>query len=149
MWKPVLILVGVAGLCGCSDISYFTTGATIAGANNPLGVVNTVNTAVLVGNKAVNWLAKDKTPAPEAPKSFQPNPYVLKDFTDNVDVMQFVMDSQDKYKGGDYGAATDEQKKASVGRYISVPLGKTLVINDAQKFYRVAYEGVGVVEQKK
>ena len=124
-------------LTACAETQEFC----IAGNAAPgLGVPCAVAGIVKFSKDYAQANSSNNDPALPAPKTFQVSKLVMKDFGDNSDVMAFVMDSQDKYKTGDYGMASEEQKKTGVGRYRSDQLGKTIVIKDSGKAWNVAYE---------
>jgi hypothetical protein len=132
----ILLLAGLGvSLSACSQVNEFCTGASGA------PIVGEICAPASIASAAKDFATgRGGDEAPPAPKSFHVSKLVMKDFGDNSDVMAFVMDSQDKYKAGDYGVASDEQKKAGIGRYQSDQLGKTIIIRDLEKAWNVAYE---------
>ena len=124
-------------LTACAETQEFCVAGTAAPG---LGVPCAVAGIVKFSKDYAQASSSNNDPTQPALKTFQVSKLLMKDFGDNSDVMSFVMDSQDKYKAGDYGMASDEQKKAKIGRYRSDQLGKTIVIRDSDKAWNVAYE---------
>ena len=142
--KAIIAINCVTLLFGCSsaDRSSLCAGSSIGGASlgvlnpfaAPCAVSNIVDLSVNIANSG------SKNDQTSQTKTFQPTKEVMKDFGDNPDVMQFVLDSQDKYKAGDFGTASDDQKIQLIGSYKSPQLGKTITIKDTGKSFEVAYE---------
>lgn len=141
-----------AVMSACSSMSDACRGAAVTGGTNVpiVGSVVTLscaaNAAAVIGTDVAHRTGGD--PAPPPPKSFQSSKLVVKDLSDNGDVMQFVIDSQDKYRAGDFGDATEIQKKEAIGRYASASLGKTILIKENEKAWNVYYESEPVPTSK-
>lgn len=126
---------------GCSTANDFCKGVTAGsalGGLNPFALPCIAHDVVYIGGKAVA-LSSSSSGGNTEYKTFRSSKAVYDDISNNGELMQFVIDSQDRYKSADYGDATSEQKTHSVGRYISNK-NKPIVIVDAQKAFLVMYE---------
>lgn len=132
------LLVCMAG-CSTTDRSNFCTGTTVGamGGFNPFAIPCIANTAVDVGTDVVSKLSADTVPPP---KSFRPSNILMKELSDSPDLLMFVLESQDKYKAANYGTANEAQKNEAIGRYVSEPLKKSIIIYDDKDTFRVLYE---------
>ncbi len=73
-------------------------------------------------------------------KVFRPSKVVEMELNESNEVLDFVLNSQDRYKAGDYGDSTSEQKEQKIGHYVSTKLAKTLIIADAKDHFFYKYE---------
>lgn len=142
--KRILLVVSAVLVCaGCSTVSDFCTGTAAGqaalGGFNPLAIPCIAHDVVYVGGRMVN-LSGGSSDENSEYKTFRSSKAVYDDMSNNGELMQFVLDSQDRYKSADYGDATSEQKKHTVGRYVSSKVGKAIVIIDAQKAFLVMFE---------
>ena len=131
--------------CGCQTVGEFCPGSAVGSAltNMPMGfILSTVciaNNTVYIGGDLIRLAG---TPGDYNPKykTFRASEPVNADMSVNSDTLQFVIDSQEKYKVADYGIASSDDKTNAVGRYKSEKLRKTLVIIDAKKMFIVMYD---------
>lgn len=82
-------------------------------------------------------------------KTFRSTKAVSDEMSNSGDLMQFVLDSQDRYKTADYGDATNEKKQLAIGHYVSPKLGRSIVIVDSEKMFQVMFENEYVPQQAK
>lgn len=141
--KRLIVVMALAVACsGCSTMSDVCSGTAAGqaalGGFNPLAVPCIANDVVYIGSNAISLSGSSSSA--EQYKTFRSSKAVYDDMSNHGDLMQFVLDSQDRYKTADYGNASGEQKTRLVGKYVSVELGKSIVIIDAQKSWLVMYE---------
>lgn len=150
---PFLGLKSIAGMLaisaavcssGCSTMSDFCTGTATTqaalGGYNIFAIPCVANDVAYIGGNMISLAGSSSSGGESQYKTFRSSKAVYDDMSNSGDVMQFILDSQDRYKALDYGEATIEQKQHTVGRYVSDKLGKSIVIVDAQKMFLVMFE---------
>jgi len=129
---------------GCSTMSDFCTGTATTqaalGGYNIFAIPCVANDVAYIGGNMISLAGSSSSGGESQYKTFRSSKAVYDDMSNSGDVMQFILDSQDRYKALDYGDATSEQKQHTVGRYVSDKLGKSIVIVDAQKMFLVMFE---------
>lgn len=122
-----MVLVPLLTSCSAVDRQNFCTGTTIgsAGGWNPFAIPCIANTAVEMASNMTTSESSSGV-ANERPQAFKASDAVNKQISANTEFMQFVLDSQSRYRSGDYG----DSKQDRVGLYASAVPETSIVIFD-------------------
>jgi hypothetical protein len=142
--KFMVALVICSLISGCASFNEYcrgaALGAAVGGVVNPLGAPCAVNDIIYISKGVGNMFSGSDTPPPH-PKTFVTSSKLSEEISVDPQKMQFVLESQDKYKSQNFGAASDEQKKNMIGRYESPITTHPIIISDKGDRWQIAYEG--------